>query len=384
MNPLLIPLLILFFGGILFILLAGWIYQLLDHNGVFGSSQWIRRGVGIIFLLLPILAGLVILPGLILQPHLGAEALIAGPAPSAEPGIAEGPSITTGPAIESGPRTTSNTAGGQIVYTCQIYKNYNLDQVCLMNGDGSGQRQLTNNKNANYIFPSLAPDGKSVVYVGQEGANQGYELYEMNLESGKVRQLTQNMGDVNAPAVSPDGRSIVFDRRSGNHQSLWLMNRDGSHAHEVFGPPAGDGWDAVWSPDGSQILFASNRAGGVQLFTMDIHGTDIRQVSHMEGLSGRSDWSSDGKTITTYTGGAWNHEIFLLNVDGSDVRQITNGGNNLAPSFSPDGSRIVFTSYRDKYKDVNGCEIYTLRLDGSQITRLTDNDYCDWQPRWGP
>ncbi len=377
MNLLLIPLLILVIGGVLFILLAGWIYQLLDRNGVFGSSLWIRRGVGVLFLLIPVLAGLVILPGLILQPHLNQAALNTSPASQNGPGIIKIPNIAVSP------RTNGNPSG-QIVYTCQIYKNYNLDQICLMNGDGSGKRQLTNNKNANYIFPSLAPDGKSAIYVGQESASQGYEIYEMELATGKVRQLTQNMGDVNAPSISPDGRYIVFDRRSVNHQSIWLMDRDGGNAHEIFGPPAGDGWDAIWSPDGSQLLLASNRAGGIQLFIMDTSGTDIRQVSHMEGLSGQSDWSEDGTTLTTYSGGAWNHDIYLLNVDGSDVRQITHGGNNLSPSFSPDGSHIVFTSYRDKYKDANGCEIYTMRLDGSQITRLTDNDYCDWQPRWGP
>jgi TolB protein len=83
-------------------------------------------------------------------------------------------------------------------------------------------------------------------------------------------------------------------------------------------------------------------------------------------------------------GPTWEREIILFDVDGLNVRQITDGGNNLAPSFSPDGQWLAFTSYRDLYQDPHGCEIYIMRVDGSQITRLTANDYCDWQPRWGP
>ena len=64
--------------------------------------------------------------------------------------------------------------------------------------------------------------------------------------------------------------------------------------------------------------------------------------------------------------------------------QLTDGLNNLAPSFSPDGNWITFMSYRDHPQQALGCEIYIMRVDGSDVRRLTDNDICDWQPRWGP
>ena len=71
-------------------------------------------------------------------------------------------------------------------------------------------------------------------------------------------------------------------------------------------------------------------------------------------------------------------------LDGIELEQITNEGNNLTPNFSPDGQWIAFTSYRDHFGDDNGCEIYIMRVDGSEVTGLTNNDYCDWQPNWGP
>jgi len=50
---------------------------------------------------------------------------------------------------------------------------------------------------------------------------------------------------------------------------------------------------------------------------------------------------------------------------------------------SPDGKWVAFTAYFDKYGDDHGCEIYVIRTDGTDLRRLTNNDYCDYQPRWG-
>jgi TolB protein len=74
-----------------------------------------------------------------------------------------------------------------------------------------------------------------------------------------------------------------------------------------------------------------------------------------------------------------------MDSDGSNERQVApSGGNSHGSSFSPDGGWIAFTAYFDIPGDINGCEIYTMRTDGSDLRRLTDNDYCDYQPRWGP
>jgi TolB protein len=268
------------------------------------------------------------------------------------------------------------------VYVCQLFKDTNRDQICIMNADGSEFRRLTTNDNADYNYPSLSPDGRSVIYSGNDTGQ--FEIYEMDLESGSARQLTSELGASLSPEISPDGQSILFSVRADDHNSVWIMGRDGSNPHQIYGPPLADGWDPVWSPDGRFVLFASNWTGGIQLYIIQPDGQNLQQVTSMDGLSGRSAWSPDGITIATYSGPEWNHELLLMETDGANARQITHGGNNLAPSFSPDGRWIVFTSYRDRMQDDNGCEIYIMRTDGSQLTRLTDNEYCDWQPRWGP
>ena len=209
-----------------------------------------------------------------------------------------------------------------------------------------------------------------------------HQIYEMNL-TGYQRQLTDLPFGAYAPAISPENHWIVFTGNDGRKQTIWLMNRDGSEPRSLS-RMIGDAFDPTWSPDGSQILFASNRAGGIQLFALNIDGSDLHRVTQMSDLRGRSDWAPDGEAIATYTGSSWHREIILLDQDGKQLAQITDGGNNLAPNYSPDGRWIAFTSYRDNYGDNNGCEIYIMRVDGSQVTRLTENNYCDWQPNWGP
>ncbi|HET9906801.1 MAG TPA: hypothetical protein VFQ23_09165 [Anaerolineales bacterium] len=273
---------------------------------------------------------------------------------------------------------------GQIVFTCQIFKVTAIDQICVMNADGSNIRRLTTNNNVRHFYPSLSPDGQSVLYASFREQNV-YEIYRIALSNGNVDQLTDRLGILTAPEVSPDGSSITFARATGDPGSqpqVMTMNSNGGEARSLSQVL---GWDPTWSPDGSQILYASSSQGKVQLFVVNRDGNGLRQVSNLPAIRGRSDWSADGQWIVTYSGPSWNRELYIMNADGSNARQLTpTGGNSQGPSFSPDGKWVVFTAYFDKYGDDHGCEIYVIRIDGTDLRRLTSNDYCDYQPRWGP
>ena len=272
---------------------------------------------------------------------------------------------------------------GHIVYTCQLFKVQAMDQICIMNADGSGMRRLTTEDNRRHYYASLAPDGQSVLYSSFRETNV-YEIYSLHLGDGSLDRLTNRLGVSNAPEVSPDGSAITFMRGNPGtgEMQIMVMDRNGENAEriaQVFG------WDPTWSPNGEQILFASGPGDGVQLYVVNRNGGGLHQVSNLPAIRGRSDWSSDGQYIVTYSGPSWHREVYVMNADGSNARQLTpTGGNSQGPSFSPDGQWVVFTAYFDNYGDDHGCEIYVIRTDGSDLRRLTRNDYCDYQPRWGP
>lgn len=275
---------------------------------------------------------------------------------------------------------------GKIVFACQFSKRLRRNQICLINADGTDLRILTQGGPHDDYFPSLSPDGQSVVFASDRFGSK--QIFELELATSELTQITElvNM-EAHAPEISPDGARIVFYgedyRRCDLGCQIWVINRDGSNPRALTNLTGG-GWDPVWSPDGEQIQFASTVNGRPQLFHMNADGSRLRQVTDLVGIRGRNDWSPDGQTLATYIGSTWDWDIYTFDLDGENLTQITDGLNNLAPSFSPDGQWITFMSYRDHPLQDLGCEIYVMRADGSDVRRLTDNDICDWQPRWGP
>jgi len=302
--------------------------------------------------------------------------------PLAESGSTAAPVATSTPiptpTFTLVPTQPSLDPTGKIVYSCQMSRLSDFNEICLMNADGSNYRQLTSN-GANNGYASLSPDGKSIIY--SSNVSGSWQIYEMNPSNGSTQQLTFGPDQASAPEISPDGRYLVYKHSDADTQldSIWVMSRDGGNPHQVYSA----GWDPVWSPDGSQILFASGSLDQPQLYVVNSDGSGRRQLTNQGDLRGRSDWSVSG-LIALYAGTAWHRNIFTMNSNGSGIAQITDGGNSQAPSFSPDGNWIAFTAYFDNMNDANGCEIYIMRADGSDRQRLTYNNYCDWQPRWGP
>lgn len=284
------------------------------------------------------------------------------------------PLITNTPAdIVLDPATPS----GRIVFTCQIAG----DEICIIDADGSNFRRITDTLSGN-SYASISPDGKYVIFVGKP--DKTTEILEISLETGDVKLLTDLGVNIGAPEISPDNKYILFTYRADNHAAqVWIMERNGNDAHEFYSVSGKDVHDATWSPDGSQVLFAMGRGENNQLYVMDSNGRDPRLVNSTIDTRGHSDWSVKD-LITFDMGGSFAHEIYTMNLDGNSLQKITQGDNAQGQSFSPDGQWIAYTAYTDvANKDTSSCEIYIMRVDGSDKRRLTDNNYCDYQPRWG-
>jgi len=284
------------------------------------------------------------------------------------------------PSTTATPYRPGDEPVGRIVYTCQVYRDEARNQICIINADGTGEARLTREDHVNHSYPVLAPDGQNVVYA--RGVPVDGDLYEIDL-AGNARQLTSLPGNEYAPSISPDGQQIVFVYNDTRHQTLWLANRDGTGLRQLTDGSQGDAWDPVWSPDGREVLYAGG--ADIQLFILNLVSLSVRQVSRLDNLRGRSDWSPDGGSIATYAGPPGDRQIVVLDTSGGNVTFLTDTSSNLAPNFSPDGSWIAFTSYMGNPNDLeDGCEIYLMRLADITLVRLTHNDYCDFQPNWGP
>src|SRR6266545_4720007 len=137
------------------------------------------------------------------------------PSPTSNPSS----SLTSIPSPSSADQPT-----GHIVFTCQIFKVQSENQICIMNADGTGLRRLTTEDNIQHFYPSLSPDGQSVLYAAFREANV-YEIYKLDLNDSTVDRLTNKLGIATAPEFSPDGQRIVFTRnnpRTDQYQILLM------------------------------------------------------------------------------------------------------------------------------------------------------------------
>jgi Tol biopolymer transport system component len=243
--------------------------------------------------------------------------------------------------------------------------------IYVMNADGSRKRNLTRDR-ASDDYPTWSPDGRRIAFLHGRGRGRG-QLYVVNADGSGLRNLGRIAGPAlfaSHPVWSPDGRTIYFGR--------YLVSTDGSGARKLPYIPI----TAVWSPDGRQIAFVGNklrnqlpghsgpRKANSDIYVMNADGSGIRRLTHNSGYDGEPAWSPDGRKIAfqskgrlrSYGGNGGNGEIYVMNADGSGKRNLTrNPAQDGSPSWSPDGRRIAFVSNRDGRR----LEAHVMNADGS-------------------
>jgi Tol biopolymer transport system component len=124
-----------------------------------------------------------------------------------------------------------------------------------------------------------------------------------------------------------------------------------------------------WSPDGSKLVFQSNRTGEWHLYLMNPDGTDVRDLTPTFKDCRNPTFSPDGSKVVFYSASSGNDEIYVMNADGTGIRNLTNHpASDIHPHWSPDGTKIIFNSLRD---DRARFDVYRMNADGGDVTRLT-------------
>jgi Tol biopolymer transport system component len=284
---------------------------------------------------------------------------------------------TAFPTFTPPPKPTKQNIG-RIIFTCT---RGDFNQLCMVNADGTGYQQITNVEAHNY-YPVYSPLGGSIVYASNQ--NGGFfDLFLFVFNGSRLLRLTENIGNVLSPSFSPDGTTILFANRAADGPtSLWTVENTGESAKLLFAGP-NTIVSADWSPDGNIIAFAMavDRPDAYEIFLMDTDASNLRQITYgLEGIGGSLDWSPDGKYLLIYAGPSGDKDIFRIDVEAQVAEQLTNGGNNAACSYSPDGQWIAFNSLRND----DQADIFIMRADGSSMRQVTDNAEPDWQPQWEP
>jgi Tol biopolymer transport system component len=280
----------------------------------------------------------------------------------------------------------------QIAFTSN--RDGNDFEIYLMDADtGEVFAQLTDNT-FNDLGPTWSPDGTHIAFASDVDGD--YEIYSLDVGTGESLNLTNNTAEDLYPSWSPNGRQIAFTSNRDRNWEIYVMDTGGKNFERLTNEAIYDG-NPSWSPDGSQIAFVKDRDSKREVWIMGVDGKGEAQqlTDNTFGDYGPA-WSPNARQnqlayVSNHDNQGGRPEIYLLNLPCSDAAACEASAQNLTnlpttgdldPSWSPDGSQIVFASGRDSSDTTGNSDLYIMDANGGNVRRLTDDPADDRFPAW--
>ncbi len=311
---------------------------------------------------------------------------------------------------------TAPGQNGRIAFRTYLDRDRSWGAVFTVDADGTAAQQITHPRRGVVDDqPSWAPNGRGIAFTRCAPGSLCH-VYTVSVDGSGLAPVgrlcppganEQTCSDDANASFSPDSKQIAFTQATGTvkndpsgegwieHSALAVMNRDGSDRRVIRQgrPFSGDLNYPVFSPDGKRLVFErhvsgfAKPAGKTAVYVVGVDGSGSRRLTAWSENGGDNpDWSPDGRWILYHSHVeevAPQGQYFLIHPDGTGRRQITHfpkGTDVRSASFSPDGRSIVFS----KGPQGGNIDVYTMRIDGSQMRRLTRSLLWQSAPAWGP
>jgi len=250
----------------------------------------------------------------------------------------------------------------------------------------------------------FSSDGNTLIFQAVPTGKTHYQIYTIDIEKGSPRLVSTGRGACTCASFRADGKKIIFassheapdadendapgyQRETSNyswkftpHMNIYQANFDGSDLVPLTSGAAYCA-ECAYSSDGSQIVFASNTSGTMNLYTMNADGTNVQQITHTtSGYNGGPFFSPDCTKILFRADYEKKDylQIYCIDIATGDTRQLTNNGAvNWAPFWHPNGKIIAFTTSLHGHHQY---EIYLLNIETNNTYRLTYNASFDGLP----
>lgn len=226
-------------------------------------------------------------------------------------------------------------------------------------------------------------DGKWITFQSSRDGRTCDEQFVMRADGSDVKRVSDGRGKTTCGWFLPGGDRLFFSSSTAHDAScpakpdpskgyvwpldkydFYTVNRDGTDLKRLTNYDVYTA-EGILSPDGKTIVFTSLMDGDLEIYAMDVDGANVRRLTQTPGYDGGAWWSPDGKRIVYRA----HHpkdttelrqyrellaqglirpskvELFVMDADGANQRQVTDlGGANFGPSWSPDGTKLIFSS----------------------------------------
>jgi TolB protein len=269
----------------------------------------------------------------------------------------------------------------------------------------------------------FSPDGSLIVYQAYPVGYPFYQIYVQPVDERTPRLVSTGRGRTTCAYFSRDGQKILFASAHSHpeialeekkarelevtggrrryqwdfdpYMDLYVVDLDGTNMRQLTDAPGYDA-EGSYSFDGQRIVFTSTRDGDPDLYVMDADGSRVRQLTNVDGYDGGPFFSPDDKWIIFRSDRDKEHmlQLYAISVDGQHEVQLTSDLNtvNWAPYFHPSGDYLVWTR-ADYSRGPMGAnfDLWTMEIEhgdshftGGQTTRITDHPAADVLPVFSP
>jgi len=253
----------------------------------------------------------------------------------------------------------------------------------------------------------FSPDGRKIIFQAVPFGEKNFQIFTMDLQEKLPRMVSTGKGACTCANFQPDGKKIIFassharpenlpDRdqqgsSSGKYKwdltpymNIYKANLDGSCLQALTSGAAYHA-ECAYATNGSEIVYASNEDGSMNLYIMKADGSEVRQITHTHGCyNGGPFFSPDQKRVVFRADRDEPDllQLFLIDSNGTGERQLTNSeAVNWAPYWHPNGEVIAYTSSIHGHAHY---EIYLLHSETGVEYRLTYNPSFDGLPVFSP
>ncbi len=258
-------------------------------------------------------------------------------------------------------------------------KNARVKKLALMDQDGFNARTLTNGKEI-LLTPRFSPTSQEITYaaIGTDASR----VFIYNIDTGQ-KEIVGDFPNMSfAPRFSPDGQKVIMSLESddGRNANIFEMDLRSKQMRQVTDVPAIN-TAPCYSPDGSRIAFESDRGGTQQIYVMGADGSNQNRVSFGNGRYSTPVWSPDGKYIAFTRQASGGFGIGVMAPDGSGERILTEGFHNEGPTWSPNSRVIMF--FRDTQGENGGPQLWSVDISGYNEQKMPTPGFSS-DPAWSP